>query len=524
MKDLRKLLMTAGLLLLSLALLSGCGGESKQAAADKTLRFGCFSYSDVLDPGQMINSGWAASRYGIGECLFRFNNEMNAEPWLAVGYTVSDDHKTWVIQLRDDVKFSNGTLMTAQSVVDELQRIYDMEAENSATPSHMLDLAQMEADVEAGTVTLVTNVPYADVTKVLAYPTFMILDVNSGTDMATQPVGTGPYAVDSFDGKISCILSKNEYYWNGEVPYDRLEISFINDSTTKALALQNGDVDMVENITTPNDLAKLKNDVENYYVATTPGMRCGFAYINHAGVLGNDALREAVLMALDNDTMTNVTLGGLYTAGFSVLPSTLDYNYDLLSNPFGYDVEAAKKKLDDAGIVDTDGDNIRELNGQNIQLNYITYDNRGLSQYAEAIQLQLGQIGIDVKVSSSDADTEWNLMVAGAYDLCSSNWTTVGTGDPAEYMANWYSKSNANYCNYANPAYDALYEQMMNELDTEARRELFTQMQQILIDDAAVLVHGYYNSSMSSRRDRVTGAEISTADYYWITNQMRPVE
>ena len=269
---------------------------------------------------------------------------------------------------------------------------------------------------------------------------------------------------------------------------------------------------------------KLKNDVENYYVATTPGMRCGFAYINHAGVLGNDALREAVLMALDNDTMTNVTLGGLYTAGFSVLPSTLDYNYDLLSNPFGYDVEAAKKKLDDAGIVDTDGDNIRELNGQNIQLNYITYDNRGLSQYAEAIQLQLGQIGIDVKVSSSDADTEWNLMVAGAYDLCSSNWTTVGTGDPAEYMANWYSKSNANYCNYTNPTYDALYEQMMNELDTEARRELFTQMQQILVDDAAVLVHGYYNSSMSSRRDRVTGAEISTADYYWITNQMRPVE
>jgi len=529
MKKLTKLLTLSLMLLVGLSLLAGCGGDQgtsgggnvQTGGASDTLRFGCFSYSDVLDPGQMINSGWAVSRYGVGECLFRFDDSMNAVPWLADSYTVSDDHKTWTIHVRDGVKFSNGSDMTAQSVVDEFQRIYDMEEANSTKPSKFIDMVSLTADNEAGTVTIVTNTAYPDLTKVLAYPSFVILDVNSGTDIATQPVGTGPYAITSFDGKVNCIMVRNEYYWNGEVPYANLQIAFINDSTTKALSLQNGDVDMVENITTPNDLDKLKAD-DKYYVASTPGMRCGFAYINQDGVLGNDELREAILMALDNTTMTEITLGGLYTEGFSVLPSSLDYNYDQLTNPFAYDLEAAVQKLDAAGIVDTDGDGIRELDGQNIELRYITYDNRGLSQYAEAIQLQLNDIGIGVKVSSSDADTEWNLMVAGEYDLCSSNWTTVGTGDPTEYLANWYSKSAANYCNYANAEFDALYEQMLTELDESVRKELITQMQQILIDDAAVLVHGYYNSNMSSIKANVAGAEISTADYYWITSQMRP--
>jgi peptide/nickel transport system substrate-binding protein len=527
MKKFGKLLCLSMLLVMACTLFAGCSGGdtagNTQSGSSDTLRFGCFSYSDVLDPGQMINSAWAVSRYGVGECLYRFDDEMNAQPWLSDSYTVSDDHKTWVLHIRDGVKFSNGNDMTAQSVVDEFERIYNMEAENSSKPSKFIDIASITADNEAGTVTIVTNIAYPDLTKTLSYPVFVILDVNAGTDITTQPVGTGPYAIASFDGKVSCIMTKNEYYWNGEVPFDNLQISFINDSTTKALSLQNGDIDLVENITTTSDLDKLKAD-DNYYVSTTPGIRTGFAYINEAGVLGNDALREAVLQALDDETMCNVTIGGLYTAGYSVLPSSLDYNYDKLTNPYPYDVEAAKQKLDEAGIIDTDGDGIRELDGQNINLRFITYDNRGLSQLAEAVQLQLADIGIGVTVSSSDADTEWNLMVAGEYDLCSSNWTTVGTGDPTEYLANWYSKSEANYCNYKNDEFDACYEQMLTELDSAKIIDLVTEMQQILIDDAAVMVHGYYNSSMVSVKSKISGADIATADYYWITSTIKPAE
>ena len=174
--------------------------------------------------------------------------------------------------------------------------------------------------------------------------------------------------------------------------------------------------------------------------------------------------------------------------------------------------------------MDSDGDGFRELDGQKITLNWITYDNRGLATLAEGGQLLLADIGIDVTINSTDADTEWNMMVAGEYDLCSSNWTTVGTGDPQEYMANWYSKGTANYCNYKNDRFDELYDQLLVELDEDTRVELITEMQQILIDDAAVLVHGYYNSSMAAKADEVSGATIHTADYYWITTEMKPAQ
>ena len=64
------------------------------------------------------------------------------------------------------------------------------------------------------------------------------------------------------------------------------------------------------------------------------------------------------------ETMCSVTVGGLYTSGCSVLPSNLDYGYENLTDPYAYNVEEAKKLLDDAGIVDTNGDGIRELGRQ----------------------------------------------------------------------------------------------------------------------------------------------------------------
>ena len=113
--------------------------------------------------------------------------------------------------------------------------------------------------------------------------------------------------------------------------------------------------------------------------------------------------------------------------------------------------------------------------------------------------------------------------MAGDYDFNGNNRTTVGNGDPTEYMANWYSKSASNYCGYANEEYDQLYEQLLTEMDEGTRTEIITRLQQILIDDAAVLVDGYYNSSMIYSKN-VGYAHIHTADYYWLSTEIVPAE
>lgn len=512
------------------------------AAAQEHLNFGCYMYAASFDPAAYQNAAWQGMRLGVTEALFRFNDDMTVSGCLCDTYEVSEDHKTWTLHIRDGVKFSNGNDCNAQAVADSLQRLYNVCAreEYSSTPSTYIDMASITADEEANTVTLVTNAAYADLTATLCFPFYTIIDVegdldDESHDYTESVIGTGPYVVDSFDVTTkNAELVRNENYWKGEVPYASVSATFIEDDTTKALAIQSGDIDLTENVTTASDLATLEAD-DTYYVSKTSSMRTGFAYLNFAGVLGNDDLRRAVCMAVDGQTLCDVTVGGMYTYGYAVLPSSLVYDYDSLVYAYGYDVEGAKKLLDDAGIVDTDGDGIRELNGENITLRYITYVNRCLSDFAEAIQVSLAEIGINVEITNTDSDTEWNLMQAGAYDLCDSNWTTVGTGDPTAFLLNWYGDGGANlydgenaeatnYCNYVSEEYDKLYETFTASTDVEERNRLVAQMEQVLLDDCAVLVHGYYNSSFISNATKVTGAEISTIDYYWLSSDIKPVE
>ena len=512
-----------GAMLLS-GVLTGCGSDS---AAEKTeqnhLNFGCYSYSDSLDPITTVNSSWAGMRYGILECLFRFDDQVVAQPWLCDTYEVSDDYTTWTLHIRENVKFSNGNPVTPSAVQAAFERLYaetdaDRGGTGNSNPEVYLPEPELTADDSAGTLTVVCQRPTGNLPGILAYPYFSVIDV-SVVDQGI--VSTGPYQLDSMQAGVGAELSRNEYYWNGEVPYDTVSILFIEDSATKAMALQSGDVDLVENITTASDLEKLEED-ERFYISTAAGVRTGNSYMNFNGPLGNAALRQAILMALDQETMCNVTVAGMYTPGFAALPSSLAYNYDQLTNPYPYNVEKAKETLDNAGIVDTDGDGIRELDGENLNLVYLAYTSRNLNDFAQAIALQLEEIGIGVTLNVSDYDTITALQNAGEFDLVTANTTTVGTGDPQDFLGGWYSGNSQNYGYYHNEEYDACFEELEVTTDPARRLELITQMQQILIDDAATIIHGYYNSRMISWSDRVTGAEIATIDYYWLTSDIAP--
>lgn len=520
-KKIRNVLSTALIVTMMGSMLTGCSAGSKAEAAS-VLNFGATNFSDSLDPSALPNAAWCVSRYGIGEALFRFDDQMEADYYLCDDYSVNDEHTEWTFHIREGVKFSNGKELTASAVVDSIEYMYEQEksGKGSTAPSQYMVYDSIKADDEARTVTIKTSKAYADLTKALAHPFFSILDMES--DLASKPIGTGPYAIDKYDTGVSIAMNANEHYWKEDVPYEKLNVIFIEDSTTKAMALQNGDVDVVENINTANDLKTLK-DSDDFNVSETVGVRIGFAYINQKGILKNDDLRQAILTAIDDDTLCKVTVGGLYDAGASVLPSTLDYGSDKLKDETPYDEEKANKILDDANIVDTDGDGYRELDGKNIELNFLTYDSRNLPDFAEGVASQLEKIGVKVNVKKTDADTEWNMLVSGEYDLLNTNWMTVQDGDPYGYLDNWYGKSNANYCGYQNDEYDKIYEALSTEMDEEKRKDMIQELQQILIDDSAVMVHGYYKSNMSSDKS-VAGANISVADYYWISTAIKPAE
>ncbi len=493
------------------------------SSGSNTFTFGCDYFSEYIDPSVNVNAAWSLVRFGVGETLFAFDE--NAIPqYNLCDDAQTDDYITWTLHIRDGITFSNGTALTASAVVACWDMMYEAEANGSTSAvSQYLANPSFTADDDANTVTVVCEDITTNLKGILAYPYFAIIDIDSYQEgVVDSVIGTGPYILDSYVEATSKTFVKNDSYWNGTVPYDGYTAVYITDSSTKAYAIQSGDVDVVENITTASDLETLEAD-SNYTVESMAGGRLANTYFNFHGQLANDTLRQAILCAIDSDTLCNVTVGGIYTSGFAVLPSSMDYGYDQLTNPYTYDLDRAVSLLDEAGIVDSDGDGIRELDGEPISLSYLAFESRQLQTFAEAISTVLNSIGIGVNYQLLSYDSILGMQSNGDFDMVTSNAIIVPTGNPDAFLGNFYSGNSADYGYYSNGQYDADYEELLTCTDDSRKAELYVEMQQILIDDAATIVHGYYNSCIIYNNNVITGVAMYPLDYTWITTDWAPV-
>ena len=532
--------------IMAVSLLAGCGGggaaagsskagsaaSGSAAAASNTLKFGVRTFSNgKIDPSLETNTAWNCMRIGVGESLFKFDKNAAVQPWLAEKCEGSDDHKTWTITLKKGVKFSNGTEMTATKVKESLDWVRD-QAKNDAKREKGGNIkkyipyeAEIKADDAAGTLTITLPSPVLNMAANLAQPITAIVNVKETKDFDTGIIGTGPYVVKTFKDQVGFEMTANTYYWDGKVPFENLSIIFMADASSKTNALKSGQVDFVENISNAADIKTIQDD-PNFTLDIGAGIRTGFAYMNQKGVLKNKALRQAILTAIDNEAICKSnTIGGLYVSGAAILPDTLSYGSDKLNaaDPYKYDPEKAKKILDDAGIKDTNGDGFRELDGKEIDLQFVSYESRCLNDFSDAFIQYMKEVGIKATPKYGTSDDQWSKLTTGEYDLNNNNWQTVPTGDPEAFLDNWYSKSEANYCAYKNDEYDKLYEELKNEMDVSKRPAIIEKMQKILLDDAAMIVDGYYTASMAFSKN-VTGVEMYPMDFYWITSKIAPAK
>lgn len=284
----------------------------RDTSGTRTMTFGIQNYGGGgIDPAREINCAWNVSRYGVGECLFKFDNSMNVVNTLCDTYTVNDEHTEWVFHIRDGVKFSDGCDLTASAVKASFDRLFEAGPSGSSAPQNYLEYeAEITADDASGNVTVKTTRPYVDLTKNLAYPVMVILDVEHTTDYDHAAIGTGPYVATNFREEVGYTMVANEYYWDGDVPYASIELLYMGDASAKAMALQSGRLDLAENVTNISDLRNLQAD-PNFTVTIANGVRTGLAHLNMAEgkLLSNKTLRQAVMMALDDETMCSVTVG-----------------------------------------------------------------------------------------------------------------------------------------------------------------------------------------------------------------------
>lgn len=518
-----------GALLAAAALMSfalaGCGGSSSGSKTAKdTLVVGVTNFADSLEPTDNY-FGWQVMRYGIGECLVHFDDKMNAEPWIAESWKVSDDKMSWTFKIKD-IKFSNGKPVTGEAVKKSIERTFAKAPRAEA----MFELDHITADGQ--NVTIYTKKPVATLPGMLGDPLFIIVDTDSDgkVDFAKQgPVCTGPYMVKSFS-KAKTELDANPNYYD-KVPFAHAQINTIDDPNTRAMALQKGEIDVAVNIA-PGDM-QLFQDKNKFTISTISSIRDVLARLNVANgkPLADKNVRKALLQSLDRDTYCKVLLKDTFTPGGPLLPPSLDYGFDKLKAeyPDNYNVENAKKLLADAGWKDTDGDGYVDKDGKNLELDFVYYSGRAeLPLFAEATQSDAKKVGIKVNLKNVDYNVLDGIGTRGEYDMLISNILTEQAGDP-EVFVNMYWKTNVNGSNpqngsgYSNPEYDALSDQLIQEFDPAKRKEIIEKMEKIIQDDAATLVFGYPQTNMISNK-KVKNADIKPCDYYWVTKNIIPAE
>ena len=521
-KNLKKALAITCIGLMSLTVV-GCGNGDKKSVSKDTLKFAVTNFADSLEPTDNYFA-WVVVRYGLGECLIKFDKKMNATPWLAESWQISPDKKTWTFKINDKAKFSNGNKLTAAAVKSSIERVFA----KSNRAKTFFEYSDIIADGQ--NLIIKTTQPCPGLPGILADPLFVIIDTSvTDRDYAKQgPICTGPYMVKSFS-KAKSIMEANPNYWNGSVPFKTIEIPSIDDSNTRAMALQSGEVDLAVNIA-PGDLS-LFNKKEKFNISEIASLRTVLARLNVAAnhPLNDQRVREALLSSIDRETYSKILLKNTFIPGKAPIPPSLDYGFDKLVDKNTYNLDRAKKLLADAGWKDTDGDGILDKNGKPLTLNFIYYSSRPeLPIFAEATQADAKKIGIDVKLKNVDYNVLDGMGERGEFDLIISNIITANTGDPEIYM-NWYWKTNLNGNNpqngsgYSNPNYDKLSNLLSIEFDASKRKDLIINMEQILMDDAASIFFGYPKTNMINSIN-ISGAEILPADYYWITKEIKPAK
>ena len=504
------------MLAMLVAVLSGCGQQSGagsaagNSAGEKQFVYGTTGYGVQMDDTGLnphsAYSGWSAVRYGVGETLFRFSDAMEAEPWLATSFEQLDDTHVRIV-LRDGVKFSSGRAMDGQAVKECLD---DLIAKHDRAPA---DMKISAVTAEGNTVTIETAEPCPALVNYLCDPYGAIIDMQAGVTQDNNVSGTGPYVAETVSD-TQIVLHKNADYW-GEAPkVDKVIVRSFTDTDALQSALQSGEIDASYGLAYASYPLFLN---DKYHIADCFTSRAFFGQFNYASPAIQDAaVRRAVSMGIDRQGFVKTLLNGRGEPAKGPFPASLRFGDDTV-HADAYDVQVAKGLLEQAGWADSDGDGIREKDGQRLTLRWLTYPGRlELPLLAEAAQANLRELGIDVQVNSTASHADLR-KDKGAWDVYVSALTTAPTGDPEYFFAaTCRSDSSKNFGGYTSPALDSLAEQLHVTFGADERAKIATQMSQTILDD-----HGYFFVSFLQMgivsKTNVKGMAAHPCDYYEIT-------
>ena len=457
--------------------------------------------------------GWIMSIYGISENLYRLDENIEPQPWIAESVETPDEN-TWVFTIRDGVTFSNGKTVDAKAVKACFERTYEKNERADST----LKIKSMEAD--GMKFTIVTPEPNPTLLNDLCDPLLGIYDATEEPDEELGVSCTGPYVATSFTAMTDVKMRANENYWGGAPKADTVELKIIDDQDALDMALANGEIDPIAQ-ETANGASKF-TDTSKYTTDTVTTTRANFLSFNlKTEGLDDLAVRQAINYCIDREGYADVVYQGFATPCYGIYPDNLAFGGTdgLNLTVDSYDADKAKEILADAGYQDTDGDGILDKDGVNLSFKVLTYSyNDNCIQLADMLQAELSQIGIELSIETQDVLDD--PLASGDFDLAILNYAMAPIGTPS-YFINMLFTTGAsnNYGGYSNEKVDALAAEIGTTSDNDKVVSLTRELEQQVLDDMPFafvadqqLIFVYSN--------KVKGVQINPTEYYLVTNTL----
>ena len=402
--------------------------------------------------------------YGtIFESLVRLDAQGQPKPWLATGWTVSPDGLTYDFRLRPGVHFSDGTPFDAKTAGFSLSRI----AAPGSTNAQATAFAVMQRAEAIGPLVLRVTLkqPDADFLRLLSYGDAVMVAPGSATKLATDPVGTGPYALANWRRGDEVELTRAAHYWGVPAREPRLSFRFIADANAAYAAMKAHDVDVFPDFPAPETLGQLRTDPSlRLAIGPTEGQII-LAFNQRSGPLADLRVRRAISYALDRHAIIDGAMYGYGTPiGSHFAPQDPDY-LDLTGR-YPHDPAAARKLLAEAGYA----------NGLSLTLKLPppAYARRS----GEIVAAELATVGIRVTIRN----VEWAQWLDEVYARHAFDLTIINHAEPYDYDI--YGRPDY-YFGYRSTVVSGLLDRLKATADPAARHQLLQDLQRQLAEDAA---------------------------------------
>jgi peptide/nickel transport system substrate-binding protein len=424
---------------------------------------------------------WTAIN-NIHDSILEVDEYYEIDMELATDVDISDDGLTYTLNLRDGVLFHDGEQFTSEDV----KWCYEwyMDPDNATITG--ADFVTVDSIDAPDDLTAVINMTSPDAS-------FLRRGLRAGIfashhhadlgyeDYSADPIGTGPFMVGEWNPDDFVLLTAFEDHWRGRPYLDEVEIRIIPETAVRAIELETGGAHSSIWMLSVDDAIRLAEDPNVVSFITASVSLNHFPMNNTFPQFVDKEVRQAFMHAIDRDLVIDRVFAGAAVKATANLAQSLEFWYEPDVRQYDYDPDLARQMLDDAGWVEG-ADGVREKDGERLSWRSIVLTGDAVRRpEAEMVQEMLREIGAEMEIFENPQGS--GPMRAGEAAMALYNWTYGGSYGEPDARVTLHSDGGNNFNHYSNPEMDELLERGVAEVDPEARRAIYSEVQKLYAED-----------------------------------------